>query len=55
MFKDELKQYVATSGLVNMTPCGNNMFVLKYKKKVFYNNLWNKFLEECRGTINLVS
>jgi len=60
MFKDELKQYVATSGLVNMKECGNNMFVLKYKKKVFYNNLWNKFLEECRGTIvdadfNLVS
>lgn len=51
MFKDELKEYVATSGLVNMKECGDGIFVLKYKKKVFYDNLWNDFLEECRGTI----
>jgi hypothetical protein len=25
--------------------------VLKYKKAVFFDNLWNDFLEECRGTI----
>jgi hypothetical protein len=27
------------------------LFVLKYKKKVFYDNLWDEYLEECRGTI----
>ena len=51
MFKDELKDYVATSGLVNMKECGNDIFVLKYKKKVFYDNLWNDYIAECRGTI----
>ena len=60
MFKDELKQYVETSGLVNMKPAGDNIFVLKYRKKVFYDNLWNEYIEHCRGTIvdsefNLVS
>ena len=51
MFKDELKKYVATSGLVNMKDCGNDIFVLKYKKKVFYDNLWNDYIAECRGSI----
>ena len=51
MFKDELKEYVATSGLVNMKECGNDIFVLKYKKKVFYDNLWNEYIAECRGSI----
>jgi hypothetical protein len=51
MFKDELKQYVATSGLVNMKPAGPGIYVLKYKKKVFYDNLWNDYIAECRGTI----
>jgi hypothetical protein len=51
MFKDELKDYVATSKLVNMKPAGEGIFVLKYKKKVFYDNLWNEFIAECRGTI----
>ena len=27
------------------------VYVLKYKKKVFYDNLWNEYLEECRGTL----
>lgn len=27
------------------------LFVLKYKRNVFYDNLWNDYLEECRGTI----
>ena len=27
------------------------LFVLKYKKKVFYDNLWNDFLEEARGLV----
>lgn len=52
MFKDELKNYVNNnSKLVSMKPVGEDMFILKYKKKVFYDNLWNRFLEECRGTI----
>ena len=46
-----LKEYVETSGLVNMKECGDGIYVLKYKKKVFYDNLWNDYLEECRGTI----
>ena len=60
MFKDELKEYVATSGLVNMKSAGDGIYVLKYKKKVFYDNLWNDYIAECRGSIvdadfNLVS
>jgi hypothetical protein len=60
MFKDELKEYVATSGLVNMKSAGDGIYVLKYKKKVFYDGLWNDYIAECRGSIvdadfNLVS
>jgi hypothetical protein len=60
MFKDKLKEYVATSGLVNMKSAGDGIYVLKYKKKVFYDNLWNDYIAECRGSIvdadfNLVS
>jgi len=51
MFQDELKKYVETSGLVNMKSAGDGIFVLKYKKKVFYDNLWNKYIAECRGSI----
>ncbi len=51
MFKDELKKYVAESGLVNMKSAGDGIFVLKYKKKVFYDNLWNDYIAECRGSI----
>ena len=52
MFKDALKEYVLdTPKLVSMSPAGDGIFVLKYKKTVFYDNLWNEFLEECRGTI----
>jgi hypothetical protein len=39
MFKDELREYVATSGLVNMKEAGDGIYVLKYKKRVFYDNL----------------
>lgn len=60
MFQQELKHYVATSGLVNMKPAGDGISVLKYKRKVFYDNLWNEYIAECRGSIvdadfNLVS
>jgi len=52
MFQEELKRYVAENPkLVSMKPVGDGIFVLKYRKKVFYDNLWNNFLEECRGTI----
>jgi hypothetical protein len=51
MFRDELREYVATSGLVNMKEAGAGIYVLKYKKKVFYDNLWNDLIAECRGTI----
>lgn len=60
MNKDELQEYVQTSNLVSMKPAGVGIYVLKYKKKVFYDDLWNDYLEHCRGTIvdadfNLVS
>jgi hypothetical protein len=52
MFKNELKKFIEdNSQLVSMKPAGEGIFVLKYKKRVFYNNLWNDYLEECRGTI----
>jgi hypothetical protein len=51
MFKDKLKEYVETSNLVNMKEAGNGIYVLKYKKKVFYDNLWNEYIAECRGSI----
>jgi hypothetical protein len=52
MNKEELKEYVQQNpNLVSMKSCGNGLNVLKYKKKVFYDGLWNEFLEECRGLI----
>jgi len=52
MFKDELKAWVVENPkLVSMKEAGDGIFVLKYKKTVFFDNLWNRFLEECRGTI----
>ena len=52
MFQQELKNYVVQNpDLVKMKEAATGMFVLKYTKKVFYKGLWNKYLEECRGTI----
>ena len=52
MNKELLKEFVlANPKLVSMKPAGNGIYVLKYKKAVFYDNLWNNFLEECRGTV----
>jgi hypothetical protein len=54
MNKDMLKEYIeANSNLVSMREsiAYPGLFVLKYKKTVFFDNLWNEFLEECRGTI----
>jgi len=61
MFQEKLKQYVAENPkLVSMKPAGDGIFVLKYRKKVFYDNLWDEYLEHCRGSVidadfNLVS
>ena len=52
MNKEALKAYVhANSKLVSMRPAGEGIYVLKYKKKVFYDNLWNEYIAECRGSI----
>ena len=52
MNKESLKNFVLENPkLVAMKPAGDGIYVLKYKKKVFYDNLWNEYLEECRGTI----
>jgi hypothetical protein len=52
MFKEKLKQYVEDNPkLVSMKPAGDGIYVLKYRKKVFYDNLWSEELEHCRGTI----
>lgn len=61
MFKEKLKQYVSDNPkLVSKKSAGTDIFVLKYRKKVFYDNLWNEYIAECRGSIvdadfNLVS
>jgi hypothetical protein len=34
-----------------MKEAGDGIYVLKYKKKVFYDNLWNNYIAECRGSI----
>jgi hypothetical protein len=52
MFRDELQEYVfANPKLVSMKLAGDGIYVLKYKKRVFYNGLWNDYIAECRGTI----
>ncbi len=52
MNKNELKKFVEDNPkLVSMRSAGDGIFVLKYKKAVFFDNLWNDYLEECRGTI----
>jgi hypothetical protein len=49
----DMKQFVETNPeLVTCKQSSyDNVYVLKYKRKVFYDNLWNDFLEECRGTL----
>lgn len=50
--KEELRKFVEENPkLVSMRTAGEGLYVLKYKKNVFYDNLWNDYLEECRGTI----
>jgi len=52
MDKFALKKFVEENPkLVKMRPAGDGIFVLKYSKKVFFDDLWNSYLEECRGTV----
>lgn len=52
MDKKALQKYIEMNPrLIAMRSAGNGIFVLKYKKRVFFDNLWNRFTEECRGTI----
>jgi len=63
MFQENLKQYVLNNSknvAMRESLSFPGLYVLKYKKSVFYNNTWDDFLEHCRGTIvdkdfNLVS
>ena len=50
--KQELQKFVKENPkLVTMRETSPGLFVLKYRRNVFYDNLWNDQLEECRGTI----
>jgi hypothetical protein len=53
MDKDSLRQFVQDNPkLVTMRETSTpGLFVIKYSKRVFFDNLWNEFLEECRGLI----
>ena len=58
----DLQKFVAENPkLVKMRETSNpELFVLKYQRSVFFDNLWEEHLEECRGTVvdkdfNLVS
>ena len=49
MDKVALKEFVESNErLVSKKSCGDGIYVLKYKRRVFYDSLWNDFLEECR-------
>lgn len=52
MKQADLQKFVLENPkLVTMKETSPGLFVLKYRKNVFYDNLWNDHLEECRGTI----
>jgi hypothetical protein len=52
MDKESLRMFVEGNlSLVSKKPAGDGIYVLKYKKRVFYDNLWNDYLEHCRGII----
>jgi hypothetical protein len=52
MNKNELKKFVEDNPkLVSMRSAGDGIYVLKYSKRVFYDDLWSDELEYCRGTI----
>ena len=52
--KKELQKFIeANPKLVQMRESIRypGLFVIKYRKRVFYDNLWNDILEECRGLV----
>lgn len=52
--KEKLKDFIeANPKLVRMQRSTRypDLYVIKYKKRVFYDNLWNDVLEECRGLV----
>ena len=54
MLQSQLKEYVENnSNLVQMkrSEAYPDLFVLKYKRKVFYSGNWNRYLEKCRGLV----
>lgn len=53
MNNQHMKEFVENNPhLVMMKPTSKEgLYVLKYRKKVFYDNLWTPELELCRGTI----
>ena len=54
MNQSELRNFVENNPkLVTMRESTRypGLFVLKYAKRVFYDALWNDYLEECRGTV----
>lgn len=54
MNKIELKKFIDENPkLVTMRESTRfpGLYVLKYKRKVFYDNLWNDYLMDCRGTV----
>ena len=45
------EQYEANKELVQLKATSNpDLFVLKYRRVVFFKGLWNDFLEDARGT-----
>jgi len=51
-FSKELMDYVHTHpSLVKARPVEKGLYILKYTQKTFYKGIWNRFLEECRGTV----
>jgi ATP-dependent RNA circularization protein (DNA/RNA ligase family) len=54
MNREDLKNFVEQNpDLVTMRESERypGLFVLKYKRRVFFDALWNEYLEECRGTV----
>ena len=53
MDKEQFCQYVQNNPkLVSVRETSTpGLFVIKYNRRVFFDNLWNDFLEECRGLV----
>lgn len=52
--KNDLRKFIeANPKLVQMRESVRypGLYVIKYRKRVFYDNLWNDILEECRGLV----